>query len=43
MRLRWTALPFLQQSVLGDLFYTALVFGALRIADLRMPRVRAAG
>lgn len=31
------AVPFYKNSVLGDLFYTALVFGVMKIAEMRFP------
>ncbi len=36
------AVPFFQNTVAGDLFYTVLLFGGLRIAELILPQVRAA-
>ena len=35
------AIPFLQNTVAGDLFYTALLFGGFRVAELLVPRLRA--
>jgi hypothetical protein len=34
------AIPFFQNTVAGDFFYAALLFGGFRIAELLMPRVR---
>ncbi len=36
------AIPFFQNTVAGDLFYTALLFGGFRIAELMLPQIRAA-
>jgi hypothetical protein len=33
------AIPFFQNTVAGDLFYTALLFGGFRIAELLVPRL----
>jgi hypothetical protein len=35
------AIPFFQNTVAGDLFYAALLFGGFRIAELLLPRLRA--
>jgi hypothetical protein len=35
------AIPFFQNTVAGDLFYAALLFGGFRIAELLMPRLTA--
>lgn len=35
-------LPFFRNSLLGDLFFTALFFGGLHLADRRIPRLRQA-
>jgi hypothetical protein len=35
------AIPFFQNTVAGDLFYAALLFGGFKIAELLMPRLRA--
>ena len=35
------AIPFFQNTVVGDLFYAALLFGGFRIAELLVPRLRA--
>jgi hypothetical protein len=35
------AIPFYQNTVAGDLFYTTLLFGGFRIAELMLPRLRA--
>lgn len=35
------AIPFFQNTVAGDLFYAALLFGGFRIAELLAPRLRA--
>ena len=35
------AIPFFQNTVAGDLFYAALLFGGFRIAELMLPRLRA--
>jgi hypothetical protein len=35
------AIPFFQNTVAGDLFYAALLFGGFRIAELLVPRLRA--
>jgi hypothetical protein len=34
------AIPFFQNSVAGDLFYAALLFGGFRIAELLVPTLR---
>ena len=34
------ALPFFQNTIAGDLFYTVLLFGGFRIAELMMPQLR---
>ena len=34
------AIPFFQNTVAGDLFYAALLFGGFRIAELAIPRLR---
>ena len=34
------ALPFFQNTVAGDLFYAALLFGGFRVAELLMPTLR---
>ncbi len=34
------ALPFLRNALIGDLFYTFLLFGALALAEKRLPSVR---
>jgi hypothetical protein len=34
------AIPFFQNTVAGDLFYTALLFGGFRVAELLVPRLR---
>ena len=36
------AIPFFQNTVAGDLFYATLLFGSFRIAELLVPRLRAA-
>jgi hypothetical protein len=36
------AIPFFQNTVAGDLFYAALLFGGFRIAELLIPRLRTA-
>ena len=36
------ALPFLQNTILGDGFYAILLFGALRIAETKWPVIREA-
>ena len=36
------ALPFLQNTILGDGFYATLLFGALRIAETKWPVIREA-
>src|SRR5258708_18707633 len=33
------AIPFFQNTVAGDLFYTALLFGGFRVAELLVPRL----
>jgi hypothetical protein len=33
------AIPFFQNTVAGDLFYAALLFGGFRIAELLVPRL----
>ena len=35
------AIPFFQNTVAGDLFYAALLFGGFRLAELIMPRLTA--
>jgi hypothetical protein len=35
------AIPFFQNTVAGDLFYAALLFGGFRIAEIMLPRLRA--
>jgi hypothetical protein len=35
------AIPFFQNTVAGDLFYAALLFGGFRLAELKMPQLRA--
>jgi hypothetical protein len=35
------AIPFFQNTVAGDLFYAALLFGGFRVAELAMPRLQA--
>jgi hypothetical protein len=35
------AIPFFQNTLAGDLFYTALLFGGFRLAELMVPRLRA--
>jgi hypothetical protein len=35
------AIPFFQNTIAGDFFYTALLFGGFRIAELIVPRLRA--
>jgi hypothetical protein len=35
------AIPFFQNTLAGDLFYTALLFGGFKLAELLMPRLRA--
>ena len=35
------AVPFFQNTVSGDLFYTALLFGGFHLAELTMPKLRA--
>jgi hypothetical protein len=35
------AIPFFQNTLAGDLFYTVLMFGAFRIAELMIPWLRA--
>lgn len=35
------AIPFFQNTVVGDLFYAALLFGGFRLAELLVPRLRA--
>jgi hypothetical protein len=34
------AIPFFQNTVAGDLFYTTLLFGAFRVAEILVPRLR---
>jgi hypothetical protein len=34
------AIPFFQNTVAGDLFYTVLLFGGFRVAELLVPRLR---
>jgi hypothetical protein len=36
------AVPFFQNTVAGDLFYSALLFGGFAIAERLVPRLRAA-
>jgi hypothetical protein len=35
------AIPFFQNTVAGDLFYAALLFGGFKVAELLLPRLRA--
>jgi len=35
------AIPFFQNTVAGDLFYSVLLFGGFRIAELLIPQLRA--
>jgi len=35
------AIPFFQNTVAGDLFYAALLFGGFKIAELLVPRLSA--
>jgi hypothetical protein len=35
------AIPFFQNTLAGDLFYAALLFGGFRVAELLLPRLRA--
>jgi len=35
------AIPFFQNTIAGDLFFTVLLFGGFRIAELMVPRLRA--
>jgi hypothetical protein len=35
------AIPFFQNTVAGDLFYAALLFGGFKVAELIVPRLRA--
>jgi len=35
------AIPFFQNTIAGDLFYAALLFGGFKVAELLMPRLRA--
>jgi len=35
------AIPFFQNTVAGDLFYTVLLFGGFRVAELLAPQLRA--
>ncbi len=35
------AVPFFQNTVAGDLFYAALLFGGFHLAELAMPKLRA--
>jgi hypothetical protein len=35
------AIPFFQNTLAGDLFYTVLLFGGFRVAELMMPQLRA--
>jgi hypothetical protein len=35
------AIPFFQNTVVGDLFYAALLFGGFRIAERLVPQLRA--
>ena len=34
------AIPFFQNTIAGDLFYAALLFGGFQIAELMLPRLR---
>ena len=34
------AVPFFQNTVAGDLFYAAVLFGGFRVAELTMPKLR---
>jgi hypothetical protein len=36
------AIPFFQNTIAGDLFYTVLLFGGFRIAETMLPGLRAA-
>jgi hypothetical protein len=33
--------PFFQNTVAGDLFYSVLLFGGFKAAELALPRLRA--
>ncbi len=35
------AIPFFQNTLAGDLFYAALLFGGFKLAELLMPQLRA--
>ena len=35
------AIPFFQNTVAGDLFYAALIFGGFKVAELLLPKLRA--
>jgi hypothetical protein len=35
------AIPFFQNTLAGDLFYTALLFGGFKLAEMLVPRLRA--
>jgi hypothetical protein len=35
------AIPFFQNTIAGDLFYTVLLFGGFRLAELMLPRLAA--
>jgi hypothetical protein len=35
------AIPFFRNTITGDLFYTILLFGGFRVAELAVPRLRA--
>ena len=35
------AIPFFQNTVAGDLFYTTLLFGGFRVVELLVPRLKA--
>jgi len=35
------AIPFFQNTIAGDLFYAALLFGGFKVLELLMPRLRA--
>jgi hypothetical protein len=37
------AIPFFQNTVAGDLFYTTLLFGGFKVAELLVPRLGAGG
>ena len=34
------AIPFFQNTIAGDIFYAALLFGGFRVAELLMPTLR---